>query len=284
LVFSHGFGGTRLQSIYLTEHLASHGFVVAAPDHVGNTFAELVNQAEALPALESARLRPSDVARTIDLLLARSRAWPTDPLAFAADPARVAVAGHSFGGFTTLRVAGATIDVAAAGALCATDPSQFFCDGWPGEVPFPASARDARVLAALGQAPGGSAIFGPAGLGEVDVPTMIQAGTADQTTPFATEAEAPFAALPAPSYLLSIAGAGHFTFSDMCGLVAEIGLSVAEFDDGCGPDNVPAAKAHAVINRYAVAFLRRHLDGSEVDAALFADDALPPAGADLQIK
>src|SRR5689334_21669106 len=35
--FSHGFGGIRYQSLFLTERLATHGFVVVAPDHPHNT-------------------------------------------------------------------------------------------------------------------------------------------------------------------------------------------------------------------------------------------------------
>src|SRR5262249_1352094 len=33
VLFSHGFGGIRFQSYFVTERLASHGFVVVAPDH-----------------------------------------------------------------------------------------------------------------------------------------------------------------------------------------------------------------------------------------------------------
>src|SRR5690606_13389968 len=33
VLFSHALGGYRSQSTFLTEHLASWGFVVAAPDH-----------------------------------------------------------------------------------------------------------------------------------------------------------------------------------------------------------------------------------------------------------
>jgi predicted dienelactone hydrolase len=32
----------RFQSYFLCEHLASHGFVVVAPDHIGNTTIDLV--------------------------------------------------------------------------------------------------------------------------------------------------------------------------------------------------------------------------------------------------
>ncbi len=37
VMFSHGNQGVGIQSVTFTEHLASHGFVVAAPNHEGNT-------------------------------------------------------------------------------------------------------------------------------------------------------------------------------------------------------------------------------------------------------
>src|SRR5262245_10742139 len=37
IIFSHGFGGIRFQSYFITERLATHGFVVVSPDHPGNT-------------------------------------------------------------------------------------------------------------------------------------------------------------------------------------------------------------------------------------------------------
>ena len=42
VVFSHGMAGHRRQSTFLCTHLASHGFVVASPDHVGNTLPEML--------------------------------------------------------------------------------------------------------------------------------------------------------------------------------------------------------------------------------------------------
>jgi hypothetical protein len=38
VVLSHGFGATRASYVYLSRHLASHGFVVAAPEHVGSDY------------------------------------------------------------------------------------------------------------------------------------------------------------------------------------------------------------------------------------------------------
>src|SRR4051812_48308152 len=41
VMFSHGFGGHRRQSTFLCTHLASHGYVVAAMDHTGNTVTDM---------------------------------------------------------------------------------------------------------------------------------------------------------------------------------------------------------------------------------------------------
>jgi predicted dienelactone hydrolase len=282
IVFSHGNGGVRIQSVYLCEYLASHGFVVAAPDHTGNTFAAEINSSLALPTVEVARLRPIDVSRTLDAVLARSAA-AGDLLSGMVDGARAGVAGHSFGGFTALRIAGASIDTPAADTFCQQNPKEILCRGWADGLRMPPSARDPRFLAALPQAPGGAMLLqapgGKDGLGDVAIPTMIQAGTTDQTTPYAQEALGPFASMPPESYLLTIERAGHYTFSDICSTA----LASSDFQDGCSSENLAPEVAHAAANQYATAFFQAtvaHRAGYE--AYLRPDHALPQGVSSLQ--
>jgi predicted dienelactone hydrolase len=109
IVFSHGFGGHRRQSTFVCTHLASHGYVVAAPDHTGNTLIEVFQAAMALQMggakpdvvgmLRSfVELRPTDVSFTIDGVLDGSIGGVADVV----DATRIGMAGHSFGGWTTL--------------------------------------------------------------------------------------------------------------------------------------------------------------------------------------
>src|SRR5207245_5461483 len=85
-------------------HLVSHGYVVAAMDHTGNTMLEVVQGVLTLRSggtlphpdtvlREFVVLRPADVSFAIDHLLG------TDGLV---DADRIGMAGHSFGGWTTL--------------------------------------------------------------------------------------------------------------------------------------------------------------------------------------
>jgi dienelactone hydrolase len=160
IVFSHGFAGHRRQSTFLCTHLASHGYAVVAMDHVGNTSLDVFQQLARLqagggapdPAVllgEVTEYRPSDVSLVIDLALG-SDAFG---LAGRVDPERIGMAGHSFGGWTTLAAAGrdprirAAVPLAPAGGSPAApgDPLPELLDlDWDRDVPtlFLVAERD----------------------------------------------------------------------------------------------------------------------------------------------
>jgi len=260
VVFSHGNGGTGLQSFFLTEALASHGFVVVAPDHVGNTLADLLfGSVGDTEIFQSALDRPRDVSFLIDTMLARS-ALRSDRFYRAVSPFRIGVAGHSFGGFTALAVAAGFGGEAASGFGLEV-PADF--------EPIPA---DPRVRAIVPISPASSAL-GDDELGRIRVPTLLVGGTLDRTTPLVPELTRPFEKIPGrPLFRADLRRASHFSFTNACDLIAvaeEAGLPPELVDDavqganqeGCAPELLPAEEAQRITNLVTVAFLRRYLAG-----------------------
>lgn len=165
VVFSHGFGGHRRQSTFLCTHLASHGYVVAAMDHTGNTVIDMaqmtlqVMMGQPMPDPEAMVMdlitaRPLDSIFTLDRLLAGDLGVDASSL----DAGRVGMSGHSFGGWTTLMVAGldqrirAALPLAPAGGECPL-PATALIDAlkldWDRDVPTLFLAADKDTLLPL---------------------------------------------------------------------------------------------------------------------------------------
>lgn len=100
LLFSHGSCGYATQSLFLTPLIASHGYVVAAPPHPGNTLFEFPDCRAPQALAASLQERPNDMLFVLDALLAASDD-PGSPFAGAIDADRLGMSGHSFGGLTT---------------------------------------------------------------------------------------------------------------------------------------------------------------------------------------
>jgi dienelactone hydrolase len=105
ILFSHTSAGHRRQSSFLCSHLASHGYVVAAVDHVGNTAADVVARRASGKPLGPEELgayikriiadRVPDLRCLLGHMLAGS-------LAARIDQQKLGIVGWSFGGWAAL--------------------------------------------------------------------------------------------------------------------------------------------------------------------------------------
>ena len=218
ILYSHASYGHRRQSALLLTHLASHGYVVAAADHTGNTGAEWGGVAAAAPALSAAE-REARIARMISqrvpdvrFLLDALLTGAAGHLSAIVDPASLGLLGWSFGGWAVLAT-----------------PEQ-----------------DDRFGAVAAMAPAGSSKpppgIIPATLTFVwkrRVPALLLVAERDRFTPLDGEREL-FARAPSPKMMFILRGADHGHFADVIDEPGECsrehahifarGLALAHFD------------------------------------------------------
>jgi dienelactone hydrolase len=107
-IFSHFSGGGRRSAAYLTTHLASHGYAVAAMDHSEVVAPELGPRQGESAADRARRIDAVIASRVPDVRLLLASLTGARPIAgldgIGLDPELIAVVGHSFGGWTALAV------------------------------------------------------------------------------------------------------------------------------------------------------------------------------------
>ena len=147
IVFGHGLSGTHRSGKYLADHLASHGYIVGAPDFPLTT-GGAPGGYNAVDVVE----QPADVRFLNSQLLALA-ADPASRFFAGIDPERIGVTGESLGGLTAYLVA------------------------------FHPTLRDLRVRAAAPLA-GNACFLTHAFFGDTAVPLLIVQGDLDAVLPY----------------------------------------------------------------------------------------------------
>ncbi len=236
VVYSHGHQSYAASFSYLMEHLASHGFIAIAPTHTGNTFIDGDHR-----ETDIYYLRSLDVKASLDYFEALSG----DPLSGRFGPKK-AMTGHSFGGYTTFALTGATYPIDALTAGCdAGDGNDGFCSTLTPDKAelFRGGFEDRRFSAAVTVDPGDFELFTADGVARVDVPVLHM--IADISTP-----QDPFwPALHGPDDVrMRLIGGDHNDFIDTC----STGITVRCSD-------LDPAKVWLPVRVYTLAFLRKVL-------------------------
>ncbi len=225
VVYSHGYGETRTAAAPYLELLASYGFVVIAPEHVGSNYQY---QQDLLAGLRHDSFaahefvdRPLDVSYVLDVLEQKN---PTE-FGNRLNLQQVGAVGHSFGGYTVLTLAGATVDFEQLRDQCQQDflwrsfDTALLLECRALELePLPDSVelltngqlRDPRIQSVLAITPVAGAIFGQQSLAQIDIPVLLVSGASDPVTPLVVEQLQAFNWLTTPDkYLLLVDNAAH---------------------------------------------------------------------------
>jgi predicted dienelactone hydrolase len=213
VVLSHGLASDRQHFAVIARHLASHGFVAVTIEHPGSNLAKLQNllQGRTKEVFDISEFidRPKDVSYVLDDLTQR---FPG-----LVNVQQAGVIGHSFGGYTALALAGATIDFDYLTKSCSkgidfSNVSLLLqCEAL--KLPRqPYNFRDNRIKFALAINPIDGSIFGPKGIAKVKIPVAVVAASDDTVASAVPEQVQPFSWMAAPQrYLFLVEGVGHTT-------------------------------------------------------------------------
>ncbi len=228
LIFSHGNGGMRAQSTFWCDQMASHGFIVAAVDHTRNACATSYNGTVIPYDMEGRKQagidRPKDVSFLLDQLIAMNDD-ASSRFHGHIDTENIGVAGHSFGGFTSMAVLVTDPRVDAIAPMAAVVP-EFSTSSSRPMLLFIASEDD----------------------------TIGEKGNMG--------ARAYYAATKSPKYLVEMKDAGHYSFSDMFQINPNWGDGIGKgkrITNGEPITYLPMEETYRLTNGYSVAFFYEYL-------------------------
>lgn len=259
VVLSHGYGGNWGKQAWLASALARQGYIVAAVNHPGTTSQD--RSAEAAAQLWQ---RPRDLSRAIDALLAQPEPFG------AVDSGRIAVVGHSLGGWTVMEMAGARFDPALFARDCSAHPTLVACtayremnpEGIPtGKEQLAADLSDKRVSAVVSLDLGLSRGFTDASLAMLPVPALvIAAGVPSADLPAQMESADMAKRLPkASTQYVQISDANHFSFMLQCKPGAAAVLDADVPGDSIICQDGPGARPRPIIQQQVITLISQFL-------------------------
>ena len=251
VLFSHGYSGFRDQSTYLTTHLASWGFVVAAPDQ----------QSRVLTTVLGTPSPTSDPNSDVDELMATVQQFVAGNGGTAqtvTDPSHVIAFGHSAGGSAVERL---------ASYLTATQGSSTYLKGFIGMA-----GADFSGLSTLSPPyntmPAMPALLTVGGNDQIAAPSVIRSA---------------YNELTGTKRYVELTGAGHLVYSDLCEispgqggltvLASALGIALSGSlqllaTDGCLAPDTPVTTDWPLVDQLVVAGARHMLGFDVSDAGL----------------
>ncbi|MGK7945260.1 MAG: alpha/beta hydrolase [Microcystaceae cyanobacterium] len=263
VVISHGLASRPEDFEDNAQHLASYGYVVALPRHIGSdnlqVEAMLGGYSREIFTVNEFVDRPLDVSFIIDELERRNRSEFGGRL----DLNNVGVLGHSFGGYTALVLGGATLNFDRLEQVCSRKI-------WGPNLSLLLQCRalslperdynlkDERVKAVFAVNPVSGNIFDAEGYETLNIPVLFGAGSSDPATPAAFEQLRAFVwTASQDKYFVLVKGQAHVNFSK---LDAQTTTMLESFEDITLPDQ---SIIDEYGNTYTVAFFENYLQNDQ---------------------
>jgi predicted dienelactone hydrolase len=206
IIVSHGYPGSRLLLTYLTENLASKGYVVVSIDHTESTHADQAGFGSTLLN------RATDILFVLNQVALLSKSGANNFLSGLTDVNNTGLIGYSMGGYGVLNAAGAGYSPKLAGFYSTITGGNKAIETRLTNNPAFISSQDKRIKAVVAFAPWGMerGVWDSAGLQGLKVPTFFVAGSMDDVSGYEKGTKAIYnQAVNADRYLLTYENARH---------------------------------------------------------------------------
>jgi predicted dienelactone hydrolase len=256
ILLSHGTGGNRFSLAWLAIFLAKNGYIVAAPDHWGNTYDNKIPE-----YFVRYWERPLDISFLLTHILNDKTLSPY------IDSARIGMAGFSFGGYTTLALAGADLDCSLLKKAAETPegkkefnvPELGDLRKLIRQIPcgiVPKTFKDRRIKAFVAMSPA-------AGLGfqnteqtrQIKSPVLIIGAESDRIAPVKTNAGFYHKLIHDSDYILLQGKVGHYVFLNVGNEDLKKEAKKYYLDD----KTVDREKVHMEVENDIIRFFRKSL-------------------------
>lgn len=213
VLISHGTGGNRFGLAWLAISLAQQGYIVVAPDHWGNTFDNKIPE-----YFVRYWERPLDISFLITHLHSNKI------LSQHIDWEKIGMVGFSFGGYTSLALAGAEINCNLLKIASSTEqgkkefsiPELGDLRKLINKIPcesIPTTLKDTRIKAFVAFAPAlGLGFESTEQTKTITSPLLIIGAENDQIAPIKTNAEKYSKLIQHSSFILLEGKVGHYVF------------------------------------------------------------------------
>jgi predicted dienelactone hydrolase len=206
VIVSHGYPGSRVLLTYLTENLASKGYIVVAIDHTESTHADT-------KGFQSTLLnRAKDILFVLDQMGIAGKSNNGNFLAGLVNADNTALIGYSMGGYGVLNAAGAGYSEKLESFFATITAGSKAIESRVAGNPAFISSIDPRIKAVVAFAPWGMerGVWDKEGLEGLKVPTFFVAGSKDDVSGYEDGTKAIYeSSINANRYLLTYENARH---------------------------------------------------------------------------
>ena len=206
VIVSHGYPGSRYLLTYLTENLASKGYVVVAIDHTESTYPDLAGFPSTLVN------RPLDDLFVLNEMARLGAKTSNTFLAGLLNADNTGLIGYSMGGYGALNTVGAGFSSQAMKAFGQLTGGSTALEPRTMDSPAYKASLDSRIKAVVAFAPWGMerGFWDAAGLAGLTLPTLFVAGSKDDVSGYEKGIKAIYdGAVNADRYLLTYVNARH---------------------------------------------------------------------------